>query len=126
MMKKQIFNKYPKLAQRNPDGSYLSEDQMVVDLLQYDYPDYIEEVLIAKFTDDTLVGQAMGPYLRQFTKNSIALFYGLYEHDNPHVCFTNEEHPLRPDHVSARVLERFLEAFHHHRANGKRSFIIAA
>ena len=124
-MTRQIFAQYPQQPQRNPDGSYLSEAEMVGDLLHYDYPDWIEEILIAKFTDDTLVGQAMGTHLRQFTKNSIALFYGLYEDDNPHVCITNDEHPLRPDHVSARVLEGFLQAFHQQRANGKRSFIIS-
>lgn len=98
----------------NPDGSFMSEDEIVEDILAHRIDDAeTYELLLYDFDppvseDDKLAIMASG-----FNPNAFARFqfgmwirnsYGLWNTTNPHVTF--DPHRRHPDNIAGRVIEK--------------------
>ncbi len=105
----------------NDDGSFMSADEIVADLLSREYDEESTQLLLSNF-DISLGEDEIHRICIVFARSSFGRMirnsYGLWSDQNPHVILNPDanaqgivDHPLHPDNFSGAVMDRFIEAF---------------
>jgi hypothetical protein len=105
----------------NADGSFMTEDQIVEDILEKRIDDDVRRILKDNFNpplteDEKLLG--FNPYA--FAQSSFGRWirnsYGLWSMDNPHVVLNPSpnkigvvDHPMFPDNLAGRIIDKLVQ-----------------
>lgn len=87
---------------RKPHKMFLSEDEIVADMLSR-MDDADRETWLKTTRDELISGH-------NTTGRNIRNYYKLWDSDNPHVVFEPANHDKFPDQFSQRVIERVWDA----------------
>lgn len=105
----------------NLDGSFMSSDQIVADLLSRKFDEESANLILSGFDPMTGTDKTERMYIAFARDNfgrQIRNSYGLWNEMNPHVVQNPEpnergivDHPLFPDNLSGAIMDRFIEQF---------------